>query len=243
MSQFLYFAPGGRLMNPARAVARGLSYALKGQRVTSNELAGQGPGGHRGVIFGFGMDAAECRYLPGEQCWEQMPESDLWLGFDAASPPTAADLARDRQVDGHLVILADGRDWLVPVARALDGTSPLPKRLRWDGRRWTRGEVQHRYAELFSNACRAWDALIEGGEDGAPASVDFDISDECDLAALALAVNYRIGPAEISALGLFDDTTERQVLEALIDWPVFEQLMIQKKTVSAVTGPVPGGGA
>ena len=71
-------------------------------------------------------------------------------------PPNDADLARPKQLAGHNVTLADGRPWLVPIARAYgeeDGDLrwfvALPQRsvLGADGR-WTEGDVLPRSGRL-----------------------------------------------------------------------------------------------
>ncbi len=218
MGEMLYYLPGVKVVGRKMALELGLAYGLDGPGVTSTEVLG--PDQEQGCVFVLNGGAAQrCLYKKKEQTWERYPGHEkLWLGYVTEEPPGPRDLARAKQLAGHDVELGDEREWHVPVARGLGGDSPLPARLKWDGKDWAEGDIQPRYAELFGGACRAWDTLLAKAGEEQPLKT---MTEECDLAVRALAVNYRMGPAEISLLGLFDETTEASVIGALVDLPAY----------------------
>ena len=229
MNDLLYYIPAKKVVTPEMAGSLGLGYAVSHTGIDCVEIS-PGPDQQHGVLFRFsagGFNGSE------RAKWEQIPNSTAWLGFDPAHPPSPADLARPKQMNGHFVRLADGNDWLVPVARAISGASPLPRRMKWDGSQWQTGDLLAQYTELFAQACRAWDTIVGATSDGLAT-----FTDECNLAAMALAINYRIGPAEISTLGLFDTASEVEVIKALVDWPALEE--IKKKLAAEKSSLTPG---
>lgn len=237
MSGFFYYLSGQRAIKAAKADALGLSYARDGGG-PSHAGINPGPDEKVGVVFAFADARGNTPPLalagaPSVRWMEQPGNPELWLGYEPSDPPGPTDLARREQRPGHPVTLTDGHEWIVPVARLLDGQPALPRRLSWDGQAWTPGEVLDRYTDLFAAACRVWDALMEAGE--------VTLDESCDVAATALAVNYRIGPAEISLLGLFDTDSHAAIIRAMIDWPAVEAL--KKKLDSGELSLEPGGGA
>lgn len=229
MGAFLYYIPKRQAADADTIAAAGLAYAIT-PSIAHRGTSG-GPDGAAGVIVAQG-DAKGVGYFADAQTWLQAPGSEFWIGYTTDDPPGPDDLARAKQIAGHEVELGDEKRWLVPVARALDGTSPLPRRLAFDGKQWAPGDILARYTDLFGEACRVWE-LIAGASDE-----EVTISDECGIAVMALAVNYRLGPVEISMLGLFDTQTEAEVLKALVDWPTFEAF--KKKLASGEITLPPG---
>ena len=212
---------------PGLGLAYAFERAANGHIPITSAQTANGPGGKPGVIFGTETSAAAQGHQPDSQTWHRHPgRDDLWLGWPTDAVPGPSDLRRPSLVGGYRVRLADGAEWIVPVARRVDGSTLLPQRMVWDGAAWGPGDVLDRYADLYAAACRMWDALKTS--DGPTVT----LSEESDLAAMALAVNFRVGPAEISALGLFDTQTHKTFVLSLLDWPALEEL--QKKT-----GPEP----
>lgn len=214
----------------------GLVHALEGRSVGTVGTTARGPSGREGCIV-----APPCPrgHAPAPQAadgatWVQVPGQDVWLGWLPDARPSPQDLARATQVPGHEVQLADGASWLVPVARRVNGSSALPRALRWDGQAWSAGDVVAAHARLWGVACRLWDALLSASEGG---TVTLDV--ECDAVALALATNYRLGPPELSALGLLTTAARDEVIKALVDLPVLEAL--QGKAGAAGRSSPPGG--
>jgi hypothetical protein len=232
MSGFLYYVVGRKTMTLKALDAQGLGY-IAAEAGPEWAATAQGPDGAAGVIFSLPgrMGAALSPSAVGECRWEKYPgREDVWLGWNPKAPPAPIDLVRSTVVPGHPVKLSDGNEWLVPVARRLAGRTELPCSVAWDGKTWKQGQVLERYRELWEEACRLWDEIT-----GAKAAT-IRLETSLDFAARALAVNYRLGPAEISALQLFDTESEGRMVLAVVDWPAFEEL--EKK----VPGSPPAGG-
>lgn len=245
MAGFLYYLPGVEMLTLEQARQRGFSYAMEGRDIHARQVA-RGPEGQgQGVVFADPDRVPQGRigFYPERQTWRRIPQSDGWIGLDKEQPPEPKDLARAKQLSGHWVELADGRQWLAPVAR---GQADVEGDLQWycalpreitvsDEGAWTRGEVLPRYAELWQRALAFWDVfraeLME--DDTQPAAGDDDQLN--DLSLFALSLNYTIGKAELRLLGLFDLAARSRVLAALVDWPTMEAWLKKKH-------PVTGGG-
>jgi hypothetical protein len=231
----LYFFPGVAKAGRAQFEAAGLGHALDGAGVGACGTTERGPDGGKGAIVAppCPRGRAPIPQLADVATWAQVPGREVWIGWLTDDRPTPADLARRVQVPGYEVELADGARWTVPVARRVAGAPGLPRALRWDGSAWAPGDVVPKHAQLWAVACRVWDALI--GAAGAEVTLTL----ECDAAALALACNYRVGPPEISALGLFTTATQSEVIKALVDFPALEELA--GKAEAAGRSSSPGG--
>lgn len=222
MSALLYFFPGAKAGGRALFEAAGLGYAIEGGGAGAVALTDRGPNGMPGAIVAPPSPRGR-QALPqaaDSARWSEIPGGKAWVGWQPDAPPRPEDLERRVTIPGHHVQLADGREWLVPVARRVTGASGLPRAMRWDGVDWSTGEVLPAYAGLWGAACSLWDRLLNVDAQGDHVTVNV----ECDAAAAALAVNYRLGPAEISALGLFTTQAQQQVIGALIDLPALEEL-------------------
>lgn len=174
------------------------------------------------------------RLEPDLQVWHWMylevKAGPMCCGWYRDAVPGPASLRRGMMLQGHEVELG-GRRWHLPRARylarnessgAIEAWQCIPMRHRWNGRRWEQSEPIERYAHLAELAERWLDTVraaeIEEREDGsAGALLSFD--DLHSAAAACMACNYRLGPDEISALGLFDGGAARLVLDALVDVP------------------------
>ena len=234
----LYYIPTAtRAIKVAELAELGLGYAFD-SRLVPREVQ-RGPDGDRGVVV------ADCDRLkehllgfwPEKQRWLKIPgcPGNAWVGRHLDQPIEPADLVRDQVLPGHWVTLADGRDWLCPVARgAIDSDGELgwcqnlPAAVGFDAEgNWTRQGVVAKYAPLWDVAMRWWDAFAAASpdEDDQPdgeaekTRVTFEFADVNDAALLALATNYRVGKAEVVLLALFDDRATVEILKALIDWP------------------------
>jgi hypothetical protein len=230
MADLLYFLAGKPSISRADLAAAGAPHAMPDRKAGLHQAQMQaGPSGGPGAVGT--VENGDLQAADRHQ-WLQFPNSTLWVGVNPEDPPDPEELARAHQMSGHLVELADGQEWLVPVARMLDGATPLPRRLACENGKWIGRAVLPKYADLFSAACRFWDALIAA--DGSLYTYD----DEVNLAAQALAINYRLSPIEISLLGLFSTASEAEVCKAVIDWPAFEA--IKKKLAPAEASLPPG---
>jgi len=259
MGGFLYFVEGREQgFGAADANALGLGYALSGSIHTRN--ANTGPGCKSGVCVADSsrVESARVGYFPDKQTWRRVPKVAAWVGHETL--PLPADLVRREIVRGHKVTLADGQQWEVPVAIEFSGPplqfhGTLPRTMEADDDgNWQAGSVVATHAELWAIANDWWDVKIAIAEhqeqhdtlDGFES--DF-LTDNYlhDAAVKVLAVNYAIGPAEASLLGLFDSSSAYEVLEHLIDKPgrdkIEEALVTEKKTLdsSATSGGQPVG--
>jgi hypothetical protein len=205
----------------------------------------------KGAEIGYFPDRQNWRRIP-ESVRSVAPAGsvgDVWVGFYTAALPTPEELRRPDALTGHAVELGDGRGWVIPVARAHAETDgelvyqcALPRCVGLDeSGEWSRESVVPRYARLWSVAERWWAELGEqiaalagkepdaDGADGESGGLAFDFPGAIDAAIECLATNYRVGPAEVAALGLLTDQNVAEILNAVVDWPTWVAWR-QKKT-------------
>jgi len=249
MSQFLYFIPG--LPRPAlpraevaATFARTALWDLvrsdktwQTDEVICNPLHQDGPGGQTGTIFAVlpgGMITDESfavDYRPGLQTWIKITDAGpvAWLGWYTDNPPTERSLRRMLWFTGEQVTLNDDCEWTAPIIRnhspGAKVTLPMSVGLNDSGVRVM--TVKPQYQRWVNLAKRIWD------------NEDLPLGELWDKAAEVLSLNYRVGPYEVNALGLFeivDDASGQvanwyQILQAAIDWRTVTELVgeIEKK--------------
>ena len=259
---FLYYLPGlqsGLPLETARAA--GLAYALDGPISTVGVRGG--PDGGDGVVLALAksIQPEELSYHPDRQTWRKIPACSAWVGLSPESrvqgpgshstlgSQLSTSLARAKQLGGHEVVLADGRRWLVPMAR---GWVEQDGDLRWyhnlpqqsvlaDDGRWSEGDVLPRYAPLWELAMRFEDARrvavsVETPGDGESVRVQFDFDGLHQAAVRCLQENYRIGPAEAALLNLLTADISREICEALIDIPTRLEWFKKKQSAPPAAG-------
>jgi len=245
MKDLFYYYRGRKTMPVEVSRELGLGYAAPDAGGPSC-AEGPGPEGSAGVVFTFGDAPLK---VPKDAVWRPVPGHDdeggkptLWVGFDPNDRPGPAELGRPRQFPGYAVELGDGQRWLVPVVRNYEGETDFPKVSDWDGKAWTHDKVRERYRELFDTATGFWDelkAMMTGAEDP-DKQYTVNLDDKIGFAVSALAVNYRLGPAELALLKLFDSQVEGEVLLCALDWPGYLE-MASKKEEAAGPSSSPGG--
>ncbi len=233
MGQLLYFIEGVEAVSPELLKQLGLAYAFEAG--CAQRRAGNGPGEQTGVVCA--ADSDQVGYFPQSQVWHRLPAiaaaPAVWVGWVSAAPPTPQSLLRKDAIDGHAVTLADGQEWIVPIAQRWTGSGfsrAVGARMKLDAEgRWVEGDVLPRCAGLWRVANR-WQDLREQSSDGEAASLT--IAEAADMCAEILAVNYRISRAEVGCLQLLDDREAyTAILDATIDLRTFlEFLRLQKKT-------------
>jgi len=182
---------------------------------------GAGPDGGRGVLIALDPEP-DCGlgYDPAAQTWCQAAGGTLWLGYPNDARPSPQDLLREEVVAGHLVRLGDGQEWMVPTARYFAGGSTLPQSivLGPNGEKVTR--ALPRFAALSRHADRcAQNIRILMGMDERPKDWQaMSVDEGWDICVDALALNYRLGPNEVSLLELVTTQNMQHILEALCDW-------------------------
>jgi len=220
VSYFLYFVEDPvKVQTAADAEKAGFGYLMDDNVVFHPRAANKGPGGKPGTTIAFvpkGMKGPTVGYFKDAQEWHNI--GGRWYGIDKANPPSITGLTRTKQMPGHDIKLADGNLWRVPVGRAMSGVTPLPCALTWDGAEWTPGDVLPKYKELYAAAGQIRDLLFRAAGES-ESGIEITYQDELNTAALALGINYRVGPAEISLLGILTTENEAEVLQALVDVP------------------------
>lgn len=232
MGQFLYLLPG---KGPAKALVENYGLADRiGPEPTPRGLP-EGIGIKDGklchareesdeeieaVIVGLGKKLG---FFPEQQTWERVELPDVepyWIGWFTGDVPEPDGLVRDPIVNGHMVEMGDGKEWLIPIARSFrEGVTCLPENLRMGASGELERHVKASYRALFERASEiAGQAYNQG-------YFEIDEEEGFVLAVDALAVNYRVSIAEVNALGLMDTQTRHAVLRALIDGPTYEAIV------------------
>jgi len=232
MAGFLYFVPKVRpdQIDADRLAAAAVSHALTHDRCIKAECR-QGPGDQPGVILAHATaEQAKVGYYPQRQQWRLIPGSEAWLGWEPEALPAPEELARERMLDGRWLEMADGRPWVVPLAReaadadgGLTRGQALPQRLDIDeGGEFIAGGVLPEYADLDRIARQVCEEIDEAEGDGR----DPVLFAHHASATAVLAHNYRIGRLEAVVLGIFtaDERYAGRVLLWLIDMPGYWQL-------------------
>ena len=243
MAGLFYYVPGSRSITEKTVREMGLGYMLSGRGLKKVPTS-QGPDGHSGIVFAAGPtnDAATSINLT-DSCgptakWAKVDGTDAWVGMYKEDKPTPQDLEHEHLIDGHFVELCDGHNWLCPVARAVDGSTPLPKPLEFKEGRWSASEGPvDKYADLFSHACVLWDTMMIAASDGEDGEISITFEDEIKISIIALACNYRVSASEVSLLGLFDSRSYTLILKTIVD---IQSLEILKKKVPGLLSPEHG---
>ena len=237
MAGFLYYLPGpteGVHLEDVRRL--GLGYAFDSDSFSAPGVFANGlDEGGRGVVAADPKRTERVGLYPDKQAWRKMPGLDAWVGIYDDDQPTPADRARKDQLDGHLITLNDGNEWLCPVARGAveeDGgicwyhAVPRVSRLN-DAGAFEPGDVVAKYAALWKTACRWFDVRMGAFDESDGETVSFSFDGLHKSAIEALATNYVIGPAECDLLGLLSEEAAVAILDALIDTPT--RFELQKK--------------
>jgi hypothetical protein len=186
-----------------------------------------GPDGGKGCVIAVRPqvdDGQRPSYQPQSQTWQRFGNEKLgyqWIGYDTATPPGPNSLRRKNQIPGADVELGDRRIWSAPQILSLNDDNSqwehrLPVLYQADEKlRWS-ASVQPRYLEVFEAAKKVIGATYHG----APVTV----GESLEWSLLFLAVNYRVGAAESSLLGIMSTHYLASILHAAIGEAGVEQL-------------------
>jgi hypothetical protein len=121
-------------------------------------------------------------------------------------------------VEGQWLELGDGQKWAVPQLRLETGRTGLPRALRLSPDGQLVGDVVDKYRALAADGERLWQMLchLQRGEP-APDPIMSE-ADIFRLVARVLSVNYRLGPAEVGALGLITSANFLRVAFAVVGY-------------------------
>ena len=188
------------------------------------ELTGRGPDGLPGCIIGYQTAAGDIPrrlgYYPKEQTWTPVGDGSLlWIGVDTAEPPKPEEMARKKQYDGYAVLLADGNRWNVPIIRAPDDSTALPRDMIWDATGRLIEPIKPLYQAYWDETAETAGWVFDGKEP--------DYARALELAIRALSINYRYDRNLHNVLRAIDSETLTGVLVATVDG------MSQKKRLTS----------
>lgn len=212
---FLYAVKSQNLITGKKLAALGLDKIIAAgfqQRQHST-----GPEGVSCMVLSAGS-AKETLYKPAEQVWEKSVTGKYFVGYWTASPPTAEELARASQIEGHIIETDSGR-WKIPLARLVTGASgAIPQRIVIGKGGSIAYEPMAKYADFSKRAEDLWhDYLVS-----LKVLEEDDLLTEKQMVAFgveALGFNYHVGTDEINALQIFNTLTFTDMIYAVIDRP------------------------
>jgi hypothetical protein len=226
---FQYFVEGRKHVNAADLFSLGLSRSLR--KPTARECLANTPSGAPGCVFLESDSGRVPRMDMASQTWVKRP-GGLWVGWDNDAKPTPEQLARESQLPGKAIELADSTTWKVPTLREWrlnDTDSPpivyqikVPRLLDCnEAGKWVEGDVVAGYREIWDRSAAVFDLMVLGSQQ----KVELDDSDLISFAVDLLAINYRIGSHEVSALGLLTIPLAREVIRSGIDAEGYEMAL------------------
>lgn len=198
----------------------------------------KGPSGSRGWILAnraLENEPHRITFRPESQNWARMGQLEIWIGWDTNRQPTERELVRKKVTPGHSILLGNDERWQVPVARRYEPGWPcaLPRKMRLDEfGEWSISDPIEKFAEYYA-AATDWLGFIVSSEKD-PADVAADVNEDenseetkehityatlADWCVMALAINYRIGKYEAASLGLLNESTMVEIMNAAIDLP------------------------
>jgi hypothetical protein len=236
---FLYFVPNVArdAMTKDSLIKAGLGDVLR-DRLSPNDLCGQGrlaishvtngPGGHSGVIL-YPMTSDEMRtdedrpplvvgYYPDKQTWESAGRYSV--GWMPGEMPTEEGLRRDLIIDGWDNQLADGRRWACPTIRLQAGKSNLPDVWGVKNGQFV-SRVKPDWAWAWDLSGEIWDYFQHEKDIPYPTAFEWCVK--------LLAMNYRLGPVEVGALGLIGNQDFQNILLAAVNGPFLEMIREAEK--------------
>lgn len=165
------------------------------------------------LVYTSSLPSGLCKYSPADQEWIEA-EPGRWVGYWRNLKPTPGDLIVDdtKLLDGWPAELGDGNVWILPRLKSETEQSGLPHVVRLSSSGCLYTEPVEKYKDLCKDGERLWETLLwmrKGGEKPERPMVEPDIF---RLISRLVGVNYRVGPAEVSLLGLV--TTHNFLLTA-----------------------------
>lgn len=259
MAGFLYYIAGADGVTAEKAKELGLGYAVGDWKVTICRVHERGPDGGAGVIIADHRRVEEAlvgNYPDRGQQWRRIGQGPVWVGWYEQHRPGPSDVIRTGDgLGGRPVELADGRAWLIPVARNWDDDHwvlnlPATLDLNENGH-WSCTEIATEYRDLHRRLLRWWDAqqralfaaADEAGEETVRTEIpeeEFSFEEAVELAADLLAVNYVVTRWEIACLGLLDSRRVSEVLGVATDFGFFLE-SLKKKALTSARGESPTG--
>ena len=157
------------------------------------------------LVYPSDLSASLSRYKADEQDWAEFSPGK-WVGVWRDAKPGPVSLMRDASkiVEGVTIELGDGNHWILPRLKTESHGSGLPQVIRFSSSGTLYAEPLDKYKSLCRDGERLWQTLLwmrSGDETCRPESPMVEV-DIFRLISEVLGVNYRVGPAEVSLLGL-----------------------------------------
>lgn len=230
MPGFLYFVNG---QNPS--VPDSIRYAFESSPQIRECLSG--PDQRSGSIFADKSTPVQnVKFDPNSQCWERIPNSEIWVGIYPDNPPTEQSLRKSVQLDGYLVPLGNGENWNIPIARTWNDQGNYITRLPCvvgvdaSGKIYQTDKIVAEYRELWDTATEIFEglkaSLLESEDSETKLLVDYP---SCFR---VISSNYRVSPIEISMLELVNTRNAWSIANALIDLAAHPFLTVKKNEES-----------
>lgn len=198
--------------------------------------------GTKGTVFGIKgkcSDDIKVGFYHDEQVWENIPKADgkesrLWIGYYRDNKPKPKDFLRKDYIDGYYLELADGNQWVIPVARRFQQGCLLPKGMKMV----VAGRVDEFVIEKYMPLQRIAEQLFV--HFGLDEEKEFHKEDGflCDDASFfttcveVLSTNYNLDFRDVSILKLFTTDNTIDILKLVIDMPHVEKIMRELSIVS-----------
>ena len=223
MGNIFYFLPGEKRADHDTITKHGLGYVLPEKTEQPDQQAvTNGPNKQSGIVFTFqGADNKAHLSMQEKADWKQIPKSEAWCGIYSGCVPGPDDLKREQAIAGFWVKLHDGNQWYIPSVCCYDGSTCFERPLKWDGEKFFYGDIEDRHKELYDAVVKMWDSVVVSDGDS---GIVIKTTENAMACFQALAINYRIGPHEISELGILTTKNYRDAMEALMGLPILAEL-------------------
>lgn len=178
--------------------------------------------------------------------WKWTPYEDeeggvrFLIGVNPNDMPSHKDMLLTSFTPGHFVVFSNDQELVVPIAEKLEAKHRIVEG------KWVR-KVSSKYESFYLQAERIWEdvavaldvgGLVEMNDDDRPAHVPITIDIADNFVCDALAINYRLFPEAIDALGLIDDTSIARVVISVLDVSDIISVRDDKKKEGYVDIPV-----
>jgi hypothetical protein len=231
------YIPGirGASLEPLRQL--GLSDLLDAQTTCMTiDVHRDGPDGGAGVCFHWESPVADAPGSPAppgvhleDQIWQPCKPNvaagrqaaAFWLGRPKGDFVSPATLSRPRQLPSTAVRLADGNDWLVPIA------VKLPHKITLDADGEPIRKVASRYEQFYQRAEKYF-ALLRGHRRGE----ERELAGAYHFAVEALAFNYRFNRDVADFLDLFTEENLLWTMGATFEVRELDAWQAQKKKLA-----------
>jgi len=249
MGPIQYFISGAQTLNSGELAAVGLGY-LGADGALSPRGCGNGPEGLAGVTVCVQPHSPGWpKYTTDGYAWREIPAKVLddngrtgdrrvFLGVpDGGVSPES--LARREQLPGHVVTMAEGGRWLIPVGQ--QWALPMVLKLDADGNFVESGTPPPSHARVWEIVTTLMTPVVGGTDAGEDSP--FAMKNLARYACELIAINYRVSTFEISELGLLTYSVADAVAAAAMDLPTFEAWRDKKKEQDSDGGATSHGDA